>query len=230
MKTSKCILLIDDKDQSAVMKDIKYTVASTFDVEFLFIRTARPDLKKEDSEDVDPAKVEQEIQRLIKNKSVDFALTDFDLNSQNLDGLDIISMVHKLRPNLNFLVYSGNWDKVIRKVISVNYRDASTDDIVNGVNRLIHNNIVDCIGRGEYKEELIKYLNRATYVSMEQRLVRLLRANKDMVFLSCYPEFKGKTFGEIADIIESGSDSRSDEWIESILSQTIAYLVSVNHE
>lgn len=230
MKTSKCILLIDDKDQSAVMKDIKYTVASTFDVEFLFIRTARPDLKKEDSEDVDPAKVEQEIQRLIENKSVDFALTDFDLNSQNLDGLDIISMVHKLRSNLNFLVYSGNWDKVIRKVISVNYRDASTDDIVNGVNRLIHNNIVDCIGRGEYKEELIKYLNRATYVSMEQRLVRLLRANKDMVFLSCYPEFKGKTFGEIADIIESGSDSRSDEWIESILSQTIAYLVSVNHE
>ena len=47
MKTSKCILLIDDKDQSAVMRDIKYTVASTFDVEFLFIRTARPDLKKD---------------------------------------------------------------------------------------------------------------------------------------------------------------------------------------
>lgn len=230
MKTSKCILLIDDKDQSAVMRDIKYTVASTFDVEFLFIRTARPDLKKDDSEDVDPAKVEQEIRRLIDNKSVDFALTDFDLNNQNLDGLDIISMVHELRPNLKFLVYSGNWDKVIRKVISVNYQDASTEDIVNGVNRLIHNNIVDCIGRGEYKEELIKYLNRATYVSMEHRLVKLLRSNKDMTFQSCYPEFKGKTFGEIADIIEKRSDSRADEWIESILSQTIAYLVSVNHE
>lgn len=230
MKTSKCILLVDDKDQSAVTESIKYAVASKFDLEFLFIRTARPDLKKENSEDVDPDKVEQEIARQIADKSVDFALTDFNLNSHELDGLDVISMTHKYRRNLKFLVYSGNWDKVIRKVISDNYREANTDDIVNGINSLIHDHIVDCIGREDYKDELIKFLNNDSYVSMEQRLVRLLRANKERTFLSCYPEFKGKTFGEIADLIENGSDSRSDEWVEAILSQTIAYLVSVNNE
>lgn len=230
MKTSKCILLVDDKDQSAVTESIKYAVASKFDLEFLFIRTARPDLKKENSEDVDPDKVEQEIARQIADKSVDFALTDFNLNSHELDGLDVISMTHKYRRNLKFLVYSGNWDKVIRKVISDNYREANTDDIVNGINSLIHDHIVDCIGREDYKDELIKFLNNDSYVSMEQRLVRLLRANKERTFLSCYPEFKGKTFGEIADLIENGSDSRSDEWVEAILSQTLAYLVSVNNE
>ncbi len=230
MKISKCILLIDDKDQSAVIDNIKYAVASKFDVEFLFIRTARPDLKKDDSEDVDPTKLENEIQRKIADKSVDFALTDFDLNSPDVDGLDVIATTHKYRRKLKFLVYSGNWDKVIRRVISDNFHEANTDDIVNGVNRLIHENIVDCIGREDYKDELIQFLNNDSYVSMEQRLVRLLRTSKDRIFQSCYPEFKGKTFGEIADLIENGSDSRSDEWIEAILSQTLAYLVSVNNE
>ena len=35
---------------------------------------------------------------------------------------------------------------------------------------------------------------------------------------------------EIADIIENNSDARSEEWIDAILSQTIAYLTTVNHE
>lgn len=230
MRTKKCILLVDDKDQSAVMDDIKYRMNSKFDVEFLFIRTSRADLKKDDAEEVDPIKVKLEIQKKIIDKDVDIAVTDFDLNSAEINGLDVIEMTYSLRPSLKFLMYSGNWDKVIRCVIGEDYQKAEIDRIVDGVNKLIHRNIVNCIGREDYRDELIRYLSEEKYVSMEHRLVKLLRSNKDMIFQSCYPEFKGKTFGEIADIIEKRSDSRTDEWIESILSQTIAYLVSVNHE
>jgi hypothetical protein len=63
---------------------------------------------------------------------------------------------------------------------------------------------------------------------MEHRLCVLLRANGDMVFNSCCPELKRKTFNEIAEMIENHSDARSDEWIEAVLTQTIAYLAEVN--
>ena len=36
------------------------------------------------------------------------------------------------------------------------------------------------------------------------------------------------TFNEIADLIDNQSDARTDEWIEEVLTQTIAYLVTVN--
>ena len=36
------------------------------------------------------------------------------------------------------------------------------------------------------------------------------------------------TFNEIADLIDNHADARSDEWIDAVLTQTIAYLVKVN--
>jgi hypothetical protein len=80
------------------------------------------------------------------------------------------------------------------------------------------------------KESLMEFLQKEQNDSVEQRLIKLLRSNKDFIFQSCYPEFQEKSFGEIADIIENNSDARSEEWIDAILSQTIAYLTTVNHE
>lgn len=40
--------------------------------------------------------------------------------------------------------------------------------------------------------------------------------------------FKGKTLGEIADMIEKQSDKRVDSWTQELVEQTIAYLVKIN--
>jgi hypothetical protein len=137
-------------------------------------------------------------------------------------------MVHEIRPNVNFLIYSGNWNKVIRTVIGKDYQQASIEELVEGINNLIHDNIINCIGRTDYKDDLIKYLQKNKGETIEHRLSVLLRANGGMKFESCFPEFKGMTFNEIADMIDNHSDARSDEWIEAVLTQTIAYLVNVN--
>ena len=137
-------------------------------------------------------------------------------------------MTHQLRPKLNFLIYSGNWDEVIRTVVGKDYKKASIDELVGGINDLIHENIVNCIGRTDYKADLIEYLKKNKGDSIEHRLSTLLRAHGEMEFESCFPEYKGLTFNEIADMIDSHSDGRTDEWIEAVLTQTIAYLVKVN--
>ena len=139
-------------------------------------------------------------------------------------------MVHEIRPKVDFLIYSGNWDEVIRTVVGKDYKNSSIEELVGGINNLIHDNIINCIGRTDYKADLIKFLKENKGDSIEHRLVTLLRANGEMKFESCFPEFKGMTFNEIADKIDGHSDARSDEWIEAVLAQTIAYLVKVNNE
>ena len=228
MKKAKCILLFDDKDQKNIINNIKLTTQQEFDLDFIFIRTSAAELKQDDSEDLDVAKLKNKIASEIKDKHIDIALTDFGLDCDYLNGLDVVRMVHEFRKNLNFFVYSGNWNKVINSVIGQDYQKASSEQLVNGINQLIHDKIIDCISRIDYTEDLLKYLRHESKDSMEDRLCVLLRANGDMVFNSCCLELKGKTFLEIAEMIENNSDARSDEWIEAVLTQTIAYLTEVN--
>ena len=228
MKEKRCILLIDDKDQSDVVNSIKLQLKKDFDIEFILIRTADSKLKKDEEEELDLEKLKAEIETRIKNKNVYIALSDFDLDNDSINGLGVVRLIHELRPKLNFLIYSGNWDEVIRTVVGKDYKQASIDELVGGINDLIHDNIVNCIGRTDYKTDLIDYLKKNKGDSIEHRLSTLLRAHGEMKFESCFPEFKGMTFNEIADMIDNHSDARTDEWIEAVLTQTIAYLVKVN--
>ena len=213
MKKPRCILLIDDRDQEDVSNSIKMQLKSEFDLEFILIRTAAPELKEDNSEDLDLSKLKAIIENKISRKHIDVALTDFDLESKSIDGLGVVRMVHEIRPKVDFFIYSGNWPKVIRTVIGKDHQQASTEELVDGINN---------------KDDLIDYIKKNNGDSIEHRLSTLLRANGDMKFESCFPEFKGMTFNEIADMIDNHSDARSDEWIEAVLTQTIAYLVKVN--
>ena len=228
MKKTKCILLFDDKDQTKIIESIKLSTRQEFDLDFIFIRTSSAELKKDDSEDLDVAKLKDKIASEIKDKQIDIALTDFGLECDYLNGLDVVHMVHEFRKNLNFLVYSGNWYKVINSVIGEDFQHTSQEQLVKGINALIHAKIINCVDRIDYQEDLLKYLRHDSEDSMEHRLCVLLQANGDMVFSSCCPELKGKTFLEIAEMIDSKSDARSEEWIEAVLTQTIAYLTEVN--
>ena len=228
MKKTKCILLFDDEDQKRIINNIRLSTRQEFDLDFIFIRTSSAELKKDDSEDLDAEKLKAKIASETQGKLIDVALTDFDLECDYLNGLDVVRMVHEHHKNVNFFIYSGNWNKVIRNVIGEDYQQASPEQLVDGINKLIHDKIINCISRIDYQEDLLKYLRRESDDSMEHRLCVLLRANGDMVFNSCCPELKGKSFLEIAEMIENNSDARSDEWIEAVLTQTIAYLTEVN--
>lgn len=229
MKQERCILVIDDKSQSAVINGIRSKFSKDFDLDFIAIRTGAAEFKKDDSEDLDVVRLKTEIESRIKGKHLDIALSDFDLECPYFTGLDAVHMVHDIRDNVSFFVYSGNWNKVIASVVGQEYQKASIEELVGGVNKLIKAQIIDCIERADYQEMLIDYLKKDKGNSVEHRLASLLRANGEMKFESCFPEFKGMTFNEIAEMIDSHSDARSDEWIEAVLAQTIAYLVKVNN-
>lgn len=220
--------MVDDKPQSAVIKGIKAKTVNDFELDFIPIRTSSAELKMDDSEDLDVNKLRAEIESKIKNKHIDIALTDFDLECPYLTGLDVVHIVHEIRDTMNFFIYSGNWNKVIEYVVGQEYQNATIEELVGGINKLVNASIIDCIDRTDYKDVLIEYLKKNARDSIEHRLSTLLRAHGDLKFESGFPKFKDKTFNEIADMIENHSDARTDEWIEAVLTQTIAYLVKVN--
>lgn len=228
MKQKKCVLVIDDKSQSTVIKGIESVLIKDFDIDFIPIRTSAAELKKDDSEDLDVDKLKADIESKIKNKHIDIALSDFDLECPYFTGLDAVHMVHEIRENVSFFIYSGNWNKVIESVVGKEYQKASIDELVKGVNKLIKAQIIDCIDRIDYQETLIDYLKKNKKDTVEHRLATLLRAHGELKFESCFPKFRGKTFSDIADMIDNHSDARTDEWIEAVLTQTIAYLVKIN--
>ena len=228
MKQKRCILVIDDKSQSAVIKGFTSKYSKDFDLDFIAIRTSAAELKKDDSEDLDIDKLKTEIESKIKGKHLDIALSDFELECPYFTGLDAVDLVHKIRKNVSFFVYSSNWNEVIKSVVGQEYQKASIEELVGGVNKLLNSQIIDCIDRTDYQDILIDYLNKEKGNSIEYQLATSLRVNGEMKFESCFPKFKGMTFNEIADMIECHSDARSDEWIKAILVQTIAYLVKVN--
>ena len=228
MKQKRCILVIDDKSQSAVIKGFKSKYSKDFDLDFIAIRTGAAELKKDDSEDLDIDKLKTEIESKIKGKHLDIALSDFELECPYFTGLDAVDLVHKIRKNVSFFVYSGNWNEVIKSVVGQEYQKASIEELVGGVNKLLNSQVIDCIDRTDYQDILIDYLNKEKGNSIEYQLATSLRVNGEMKFESCFPKSKGMTFNEIADMIECHSDARSDEWIKAILVQTIAYLVKVN--
>lgn len=228
MKQKRCILVIDDKSQSAVIKGFKSKYSKDFDLDFIAIRTGAAELKKDDSEDLDIDKLKTEIESKIKGKHLDIALSDFELECPYFTGLDAVDLVHKIRKNVSFFVYSGNWNEVIKSVVGQEYQKASIEELVGGVNKLLNSQVIDCIDRTDYQDILIDYLNKEKGNSIEYQLATSLRVNGEMKFESCFPKFKGMTFNEIADMIECHSDARSDEWIKATLVQTIAYLVKVN--
>ena len=114
MKKSKCILLFDDKDQKSIINNIKLSTKQEFDLDFIFIRTSSAELKENDSEELDVEKLKAKIISETRGKHIDIALTDFDLECDFLNGLDVVRIVHERHKNVNFFIYSGNWNKVIK--------------------------------------------------------------------------------------------------------------------
>ena len=170
MKQKRCILVIDDKSQSAVIKGFTSKYSKDFDLDFIVIRTGAAELKKDDSEDLDIDKLKTEIETKIKGKHLDIALSDFDLECPYFTGLDAVHLVHEIRKNVSFFVYSGNWNEVIKSVVGQEYQNASIKELVGGINKLLKSQIIDCIDRTDYQDILIDYLKNDKGNSIEHQL------------------------------------------------------------
>lgn len=229
MKKNLKVLIIDDKDQSTNIQALNLSLKRDVELEIIPIRTTDVGLRKDDSDHLDLAKLRVEIEKDIEGKTVAWALTDFNLAEKDIDGMDVASILNDIRPSIKILMYSGDRAAIIRKILGKSRINQATDDeVVDAVRKMMEYKIIDCIQRDDYVNEFVKYARRETTPTIQEFFVEQLRQYPDMEFKSCYPKLKGHTFGEIADMIENKSNQQTDAWMQELVEQAIAYLVKIN--
>ena len=211
MKKKVTVLIIDDVDQSKIIDALNKQLKRTCEFEAISIRTTDVELREDGSDHLDVIKLKERIKDLISSKHINWALTDFNLSEDDIDGIDVVEILTELRKNLKIIMYSGNRKAVVKRVLGkVKLQEATEEEIVEAVRKLM---------------ELI---NRDDEPTVHDYFLEQLRQHSEMEFKSCYAPLKGKTLGEIADMIEKQSDKRVDSWTQELVEQTIAYLVKIN--
>lgn len=230
MKKHITVLVIDDVNQNTNIRALKASLNKKFELEVIPIVTNSVELRKEGSDHLDEAKLFDYIEKTIANRKIDWALTDFNLAETYIDGLQVVDKLNSLRRNIKIILYSGDQTDVIKRILGIDsVRSANDNDIVDAVRKLLGYNIVDFVKRDDYRQEFIKQVNREDdNPTVKDFLVTQLRIHADMEFKSCFEKLKGKTFGEIADMIEQNSDQRTDQWTRELVEQAMAYLVKIN--
>lgn len=229
MNKKVTILIIDDKSQDVNIRALKSQLKRTCDLEVLSICTTNESLRLDDSDHLDKNKLFGKIDECILNRRIDWALTDFDLAETYVDGLDVAEYLAQKRKSIPIIMYSGNITSVIKKALNqASIKELNEDQFVEIIRKLIDCNIVDYVKRDDYKQALTEKINRNRLPTVEEFFLQQLRQHSEMEFKSCYPRLKGKTFGHIADLIESRGDRRTDAWMSELIEQTIAYLVKIN--
>ncbi len=229
MKRNITILIVDDKNQDAQIQAIKTNLRDFCNLEVIPIITTAEELRQDDNDHLDPNKLRQRIADVIKDRNILYTLTDCNLAEPNFDGFDVVDMLCQQRKNIQIIMYSGDQQSIVKKFITNNsLPHLSIDEIVDIVCKLMSYPIRQYIKREGYKEEIEKLIRQDKNLYIENLFLEQLRTNSTMTFNSCCPKLKGKTFGEVADMIEQKSDNRSEEWEKALVDQTIAYLVDAN--
>ena len=227
-KNTKIILIIDDELQKPTEEYIQSTLKNELDIQFINIDLSDDNILNENL-DVDEKKLNQAISESIKGKSVDLVLADYDLGSNcKFSGLSPIACIRKLRPHLPIFLYSAVQKGVIQEVVGNDLSDTTPDNIINGINQLMDMKIAKIWKRPEYPQEVIKYLRQNKEANPRSILISILRENRNRIFNSCCPPLKGKTFGDVADVLDDVSNGHGNEWMSAIIEQIAAYLVEIN--
>lgn len=229
MKRKITVLIIDDVDQSRTINALEKQLSKKFEFKAISIKTTSVELRKENSDHLDPDKLKAFLQESIKGRVINWVFSDFNLAEDDIDGLTVVNMINEIRSTIKIVLYSGDQHAVVKRAIGkTSLDDIKEDEIVDAVSQLLNFNIIDYIKRDSYKDKLIELANKEIDPTVQDYFIELLREHSEMEFKSCYDRLKGKTFGEIADMIENKSDQRTDAWTRELVEQTIAYLVKIN--
>lgn len=227
-KNIKTILVIDDEPQGPVEQSIASALKADLDVKFINIDLSEPGILDANL-DIDQEKLNQYIAESIAHTSIDLVLADYDLGVNcPFSGLKPIAYLRELRPHVPIFLYSAIQKDVIKEVIGEELADSSPEKVINGINQLMDMKIAKICSRPAYSQEVIKYLRQNKEANPRSILISILRENRERIFSSCCPPLSGKSFEEVADILEDTSNSLSYEWMRAIIEQIAAYLVEIN--
>ena len=227
MNPTKRILVIDDECQRNLLSKISEEVKSQMQMEWEQVEVLDAAYTNDEAQLL-PDKVYTAIGEALSEHQYNLIMVDFDYGQPNLDGLDVIKFIRTKRHKVDIYLYSAVQKDVIKKIVGDNLHDASTEEIVSGINDLMNYRIGKMVSRPSAEVEVINFLRSEVSFSPSAFISDMLREHSAQVFSSCCPKLEGKTYGEIADLIDEDNNGVANEWLMAILEQLVVYLSKVN--
>lgn len=228
----KYCLIIDDENQEGFfnpkVKDKLYREKG-LKVEGIFFDITDKEILDENLK-IKKAELQSKIIQTIKGKNIDLIACDYNLTSDDhVNGLDVISLIREKKKNVPIILYSAKLDFIIKNLIK-DYTEGKYDqnNFFKKLKQLFRTDIKDFVRRDNYPDTINNILKNPTN-ELEQVFLQKLREYSDMKFKTCYPKFRGKYLGEIADEIDS-DNYHGKEFKTELVEQTVCHLIKLNEE
>ena len=228
MMVKKCII-IDNEDQSEEIEKLvrdaqkkgiaieceQFNVGSTFDTDLL------TDGK------IDVNKVIVEYKKRYNGQTFHLAAFDWDLSDDDIDGVELMRQLthNKIFRNTPKLLYSGLLEeKLSSKIDDFKNNNLSKKELLDRIKTLINADIKGFVARENYDSDIIRILER-TDETLDLIIEEELNKFPDLIFANKFvsQNFRGKTFQEIAGILEE-HDHLRNEFKKEIIQQVISHL------
>lgn len=227
MNPTKRILVIDDESQRNLLSKIRDEVRSQMYLEWSQVEVLDAEYT-DDKAKLVLDNVYAAIGKALSEHQYNLIMVDYDYGQPNIDGLDVIKYVREKRANVDIYLYSAVQKDIIKKVVGDNPQDSSAEEIVSGINDLMNYRIGKMVSRPSAEAEVIRFLRSEVSFSPRAFISDMLREHSTQVFSSCCPKLAGKTYGQIADMIDEDNNGAANEWLAAILEQLVVYLSTVN--
>lgn len=157
---------------------------------------------------------------------LDMICVDFQLEDENINGLDVLKQVYALRQSSQFIIYSSNLDQVVKGIIGDYDKDKNKGKLIADIKSLTKYKILDFVSRDRYDQAILDILSK-NEMSLELVLESKLLEYPELVFQNTYPKFEGLTLQQIANEIRQGSN-HGQLFKAELLEQAISHMVQIN--
>lgn len=217
----KNIVIIDDEDQNPQKEYIESKLKREFDIKVHLINTNEDALGDEGT--IDEEKLKGRLMAVMNGRSIDLALTDYELSDDKYTGLDVVKLVKECRQGVPVIMYSGKKTEVLARLLG-DYKNRDEDELIASINGFMNLGIEEFIGRGNYSDNAIKFVKQKRKPQVDDVFIQKLRAIGDEKCNTGYPKWRDLTLNEICDVIENKRDTRSELWMDDLIEQVVAYI------
>ncbi len=229
MKKRTCVLIDDDKQDDIfhIIKEEGKRYGLEIDCkQFNVGNQERRDLLT--NEEIDLEKVNTIFQNEFNGVKIDLLAFDWNISGSQINGPILIKNFNdnNIRVKVPKILYSGVLKEEIEKLCEA-YRTNKNMPfkvIWSQINTLISSDIITFVSRDDYELSIVEQL-RKVEDTIESSIEEELRKFPDFKFQNCFvnKSFKGKTFSEIARLLDSNENLRND-FTKEITQQVLDYL------
>ena len=230
----KTCLIIDNEDQNEsgsideLVKEAKKNGIAIECYQFLLGSSRRSDLLTKGKIDIN--KVIPIFKEEFRGVSFDLILIDWDFEDgeDGINGVELLRQFqhHKIRKTTPKMLFSGILKEEVESLCQ-EYKNGKItfDKVWKQIKVLIEIDIIDFVDRTNYEKEAVNYLKK-NKPNTDMLLVKELRSNSDLVFEDDHQVLNGKSFDDIANIIENDPDL-GNKFKRTLIEESIAYLSKI---